>query len=55
MVAAHLEHALVRGLDLGQRGPVDALAIQLVWVIIMWLLGRLVLNQAVRKVVVQGG
>jgi ABC-2 type transport system permease protein len=40
---------------LGQRGATDALAIQFAWVIVMWLLGRFVLGQAVRKVVVQGG
>ncbi len=40
---------------LGQRGATDALAIQFAWVIVMWMLGRFVLGQAVRKVVVQGG
>ncbi len=40
---------------LGQRSPGNALAIQLVWVAVMFLLGKLMVHLSVRKVVVQGG
>lgn len=40
---------------LGQRSPGNGLAIQLAWVVVMLLLGKLVLGVAVRKLVVQGG
>jgi ABC-2 type transport system permease protein len=40
---------------LGQRSPGNGLAIQLAWVVVMLLLGKLVLSVAVRKLVVQGG
>lgn len=40
---------------LGQRSPGNGLAIQFVWVVVMLLLGKVVLNVAVRKLVVQGG
>jgi ABC-2 type transport system permease protein len=40
---------------LGQRPIGNALAIQLGWAIVMLLLGRLLLDLSVRKVVVQGG
>jgi ABC-2 type transport system permease protein len=40
---------------LGQRSAGNALAIQLTWVVVMLLLGKLVLHASVRKLVVQGG
>jgi len=40
---------------LGQRTPQSALLIQAFWVVALWLLGQVVLNAAVRKLVVQGG